>query len=141
MGSVAGYLIDTSVMSRRGQSAIAAITEPLIAAGKVATCPVLDFEALFSSRSHDEYGRISALRRVSFEYLSLEEEEWHRALEVQAELSARGRLREVGLSDLLIAAVAERHAITLLHYDADFETIAEVTGQDARWVVPRGSVA
>lgn len=38
---------------------------------------------------------------------------------------------------LLIAAVAERHELTLLHYDADFDTIAEITGQDARWVVPR----
>jgi predicted nucleic acid-binding protein len=45
------------------------------------------------------------------------------------------------MPDLLVAAVAERHALTLLHYDADFDTIAEITGQDARWVVPRGSVA
>ena len=141
MGSVAGYLIDTSAMSRSSQPSVAAVSEPLIRAGKVATCPVLDFEALYSSRSNEEYERVAILRRGRFEYLAIEDREWRRALEVQAELAAKGRLREVGMADLLIAAVAERHALTLLHYDADFETIAGVTGQDARWVVPRGSVA
>ena len=37
-----------------------------------------------------------------------------------------------------VAAVAECNGLTLLHYDSDFDTIAEVTGQDTRWVVPRG---
>ena len=141
MGSVAGYLIDTSAMSRSSQPSVAAVSEPLIRAGKVATCPVLDFEALYSSRSNEEYERVAILRRGRFEYLAIEDREWRRALEVQAGLAAKGRLREVGMADLLIAAVAERHALTLLHYDADFETIAGVTGQDARWVVPRGSIA
>ncbi len=39
------------------------------------------------------------------------------------------------------AAVAERHGITLLHYDGDFDLIGGVTGQRMQWVVPRGSVA
>jgi len=30
--------------------------------------------------------------------------------------------------------------MSVLHYDADFELIAEVTGQPVEWVVPRGSV-
>jgi predicted nucleic acid-binding protein len=46
----------------------------------------------------------------------------------------------VGLADLLIAAVAERASLCLLHYDADFEAVAAVTGQVTRWVVPRGSL-
>ena len=29
--------------------------------------------------------------------------------------------------------------MTVLHHDADFDTIAAVTGQDMEWVVPRGS--
>jgi predicted nucleic acid-binding protein len=49
-------------------------------------------------------------------------------------------MRSVGLPDLLIAAVAERERVTVLHYDADYEIIAKVTGQAIRWVVPRGSV-
>ncbi len=141
MGAVAGYLIDSSALARSRESAVAAVTEPLIEAGEVATCSVLDFEALYSARNHNEFKQIAELRRIRFEYLPLDERETNRALEVQAELSERGRLREVGLADLLIAAVAERNRLTLLHYDADFETIAEITGQDCQWVVPRGGVA
>ena len=29
--------------------------------------------------------------------------------------------------------------MTAMHHDADFDTIAAVTGQDMEWVVPRGS--
>ena len=35
-----------------------------------------------------------------------------------------GRVRAVGLPDLLIAAVAEREHVTVLHYDGDYELIA-----------------
>ena len=42
--------------------------------------------------------------------------------------------------DLLVAAAAERAGLTVLHYDQDFDLIAEVTGQPTEWVVPRGSV-
>jgi len=38
-------------------------------------------------------------------------------------------MRAVGLPDLLIAAVAEREHVTVLHYDSDYELIARVTGQ------------
>ena len=115
--------------------------EQLIEAGRVATCAALDFEDFFSARNPAHYFQTRTIRRDGYEYLTTDEQDWRRALEVQAELATHGRWREVGMADLLIAAVAERHALTLLHYDADFETIAGVTGQDARWVVPRGSIA
>lgn len=138
MGAVATHIIDSSAMARTRNSTIAAVIDPLIDLGRVATCPVLDFEALFSARSPSEYIAISELRSRVFEYLPINDGEWSRALEVQAVLASQSRLREVGMADLLIAAVAERHGLTLLHFDADFDTIAEVTGQDSRWVVPRG---
>jgi predicted nucleic acid-binding protein len=58
---------------------------------------------------------------------------------MQGMLWRRGRVRAVGFPDLLIAAVAERERVTLLHYDSDYGFIAEVTGQQMRWVVPRGT--
>jgi len=48
--------------------------------------------------------------------------------------------RRVKHFDLLIAAAAESARLTLLHYDADFDTIAAVTGQPIRWIAPRGSL-
>lgn len=62
-----------------------------------------------------------------------------RAVQVQrllAERSHRGRK----IPDLLIAATAEEHDLAVLHYDADFDLIAAVTGQRTEWVVPAGTV-
>ena len=67
-------------------------------------------------------------------------EDWQRALQVQAALADAGRWRAVGLADLVTAAVAERHRVTVLHYDGDFDSVAAVTGQATEWVVPAGSV-
>lgn len=55
-------------------------------------------------------------------------------------LAERSRLRAIGIADLLVAAVADLHRITVLHYDADYEHVSAITEQDVRWVVPRGSV-
>jgi predicted nucleic acid-binding protein len=49
-------------------------------------------------------------------------------------------MRAVGLPDLLIAAVAEREGVTVLHYDSDYDHIAAVTGQRIQWVLPRGGL-
>ena len=64
-----------------------------------------------------------------------------RALEVQAKLAERSQHRAVSLPDLLIAACAENANLSVLHYDADFEKIAGITGQAVQWIVPRGSVS
>ncbi|GMV07607.1 MAG: hypothetical protein AMXMBFR53_38820 [Gemmatimonadota bacterium] len=37
-------------------------------------------------------------------------------------------------------AAAEAAGLTVLHYDADFDRIGEVTRQPTEWVVPRGTV-
>ncbi len=65
---------------------------------------------------------------------------WSRALDLQHELASRGHLRAVRFPDLLIAATAERHGVTVLHYDRDFDVVAEVSDLRAEWVVPAGSV-
>lgn len=54
-------------------------------------------------------------------------------------LTERGWHRAVPISDLVIAATAQRHGVDLLHYDSDYDLIAQVTGQPTSWVVPRGT--
>ena len=57
-------------------------------------------------------------------------------MDVQGELAKSGRHR-VPIPDLLVAAAAEIADLTVLHYDSDYDTISEVTGQPVEWVVPR----
>ncbi len=63
-----------------------------------------------------------------------------RAAEVQDALAERSRHRGAKIADLLIAAAAEAAGLVVLHYDRDFELIAEVTGQPVEWAVPAGAV-
>ncbi len=86
-------------------------------------------------------GVSQADRDAGHEWLATHDEDWRRALEVQASLWRSGHLRAVGLPDLLVAAVAERERVIVLHYDGDHDPIARVTGQPTQWVLPRGTVA
>ena len=62
-----------------------------------------------------------------------------RARQVQRLLAANSQ-RGRKIPDLLVAAAAEQAGYTVLHYDADFDHIAAVTGQPCQWVVPPGSI-
>ena len=139
--AVAGYLADKSALARLHHPLVAARLGPLVEAGLVATCPMVELEVLFSTRSRKEYEVVRADRRLGYEWLPMAEQEWERALEVQRDLAAVGQLRAVAIPDLLIAATAERHRVTVLHYDADFDRIASVTGQPVEWAVPAGAVS
>jgi hypothetical protein len=140
MAAVATHLADTSALARLDRPAVAAALGPLIEAGLVATCGVIEFELGWATRTSAEFDQVRADRAAGYEWLATHDEDWCRAMNVQAELWRSGRVRAVGFPDLLIAAVAEREAVTLLHYDSDYDLISSVTGQSMRWVVARGTV-
>jgi hypothetical protein len=52
-----------------------------------------------------------------------------RAVEVLALLADRAQHRAPSVPDLIIAATAELAGLTVLHFDKDFDVIADVTGQ------------
>jgi predicted nucleic acid-binding protein len=140
MAAVASHLADTSALARLHRPPVAAVLGPLIEAGLVATCGVIEFELGWATRSAAEFDLVRSDREEGYEWLATHDEDWHRALDVQAGLWRSGRVRAVGFPDLLIAAVAEREQVTLLHYDNDHDLISEITRQPMQWVVPRGTV-
>lgn len=140
MAAVASYVADTSALARLHHPEVATVLAPLIEAGVVATCGVIEFELGWAARSSMELEQLRADRDAGYEWLATHDEDWRRALDVQASLWRSGRIRAVGLPDLLIAAVAERERVTVLHYDGDYDFIAQVTGQPTQWVVPAGTV-
>jgi predicted nucleic acid-binding protein len=140
MAAVATYLADTSALARLHRPEVGAVLAPLIAAGLVATCGVIEFEIGWSTRSSAEFDQVRADREAGYEWLPTQDGDWRRALEVQAALWRGGQVRTVGFPDLLVAAVAEREQVTLVHYDSDYDLITQVTKQSALWVVRPGSV-
>lgn len=136
----ATYLADKSALARMTHSAVAARLEPLLRTGEVATCGVVELEVLYSARSERDLLETRASRAVAYERVAMSEVDFVRAEEVMALLARRGQHRAASLPDLLIAAAAERAALTVLHYDADYDVIATVTGQQTEWVAPKGSL-
>lgn len=133
------YIADKSALARMARPAVAARLEPLLLAGDVATCGVIELEILFSAKNHADLVRTRKLRR-SLPLVETLQQDFDRACDVLEGLARSGQHRAAKIPDLLIAAVAERHDLTVLHYDRDFDLIAGVTGQKAEWIVPAGAV-
>src|SRR6266567_9040876 len=112
---------------------------PLLTAGQVAVSGILELEVLYSARTHQDFIDTRAELRA-YPRLQVTEGDFERAVAVMELLARHGQHRGAGQPDLLLAAVAERNRVTLLHYHGDFDLIAGVTGQPTQWVVPRASL-
>lgn len=113
--------------------------DPLLEAGLVARCTVTDLEAGFSSRSPDSHRRMRDAR-AAWPFVSMDQQVLDRATSIQDALAERSQQRGVKVADLLIAAAAELADLVVLHYDRDFDLIAEVTRQPTEWIVSAGTI-
>ncbi len=134
------YLVDTSALGRMRLPSVAARLVPLIEAGDIATCGIVDLEVLITARSSADHVNIKRERDLSFPRIDMRQSDFDRAADVMLRLSEIGLHRAVSLPDLLIAAVAERAGLVILHYDSDYDHIRTATGQATEWVVPQGSL-
>lgn len=132
------YLADKSTLARWGHPAVARVLDDLSDRGVLATCAAVEWEMVYSARNKPDLGRIRFLLR-GFTFLHCGDEVFDRVLEVQGIALERGFHRALSMADLLIAATAERHRATVLHYDGDFDMIASITGQPTEWVVRPGT--
>lgn len=132
------YLLDSSVLTRLEAPTVLRRIESIVGAGTAALCAIAVAEVLRGARSPEHF-RQTLDRLSAFHIVPTPDDVWDRVLAVQALLAEHGLQQSVKIPDLAIAAVAERHRLTVLHYDQDFDAIAEVTGQACEWVVPRGS--
>jgi predicted nucleic acid-binding protein len=132
------HLADKSTLARMQVPDVRRRLEPLLVEGLVATCGVVDLEVGYSAHNAEVHAAIRRERRA-MPRVPIDDDVLDRALVVQGILAASGRHR-LTIPDLVIAACAERADLAVLHYDADYERIAAVTGQRHEWVVPRGSL-
>lgn len=97
-----------------------------------------DVERGFSARSATEWDALVG-GLSPFPMVEIRDSDLVDALNVQRRLEAKGQ-RGRKLPDLMIAAIAHRLNLIVLHYDADFDLIPTETGQVCEWVVPRGTI-
>jgi hypothetical protein len=134
----ARYLVDKSALARFPVPAVETRLRPLLEDGAIATCTIIDLEVLYSSRSLVDYEAILQERRA-LDTAPITEAVMRTAIDLQHELARRGQHR-VPIPDLIISAAALKANLVVLHYDRDFERIADVGGAAQEWVVPQGSV-
>jgi predicted nucleic acid-binding protein len=137
-------LLDNSAWVRLGDTAVpderAAELAAALEAGNVATCLPFLLEAGYSARNaRDHEGLMDEL--LALPSFRIDEDVERRALEAQRQLARIGHHRLPPV-DLLVAAVADRNDLAVLHYDRDYDVIAAKTDLSftSEWLVPRGTL-
>jgi predicted nucleic acid-binding protein len=134
------YLADTSVYVLQGRHPVVRNRfAQLLTEGRLAACQMTALEYLNNAPDPAGYevlwGALMAHRWVDVTATAMD-----RALEVHRELGSASQHRHFRLPDLIIAATAELAGMTVLHYDADYDRIAKITGQAVEWVATKGSL-
>ncbi|MFD6608226.1 PIN domain nuclease [Micromonospora chalcea] len=134
------YLADTSVYVLQARhQAVRKRFETLLTEGRLAACQMTSLEYLNNAPTPKGYEILwQALR--GHRWLDVTAEAMDRAMAVHRLLAAESQHRNFRLPDLIIAATAELHGATVLHYDADYDRIAALTHQPTEWVAPKGSL-
>ena len=135
------YCVDTSAWHHATDTRVAAAWRRHLEADELGLCDQVRLEILFSARSAKDYDAL-AQELSGLPSISMDASTFERALEVQQLLAHVGGLhhRSVRIADLIIAAAAEAARATVLHYDSDYDRIAELTSQSVEWIVPPGSL-
>jgi predicted nucleic acid-binding protein len=137
-------LIDNSAWSRLLSGAIPHVrlnaVIDMLDADEIATCLPFLLEAGFSARSSADHEQsIDRLRTLPS--VSIDAEVEAIARKAQRELARVGHHR-LSPIDVMIAACAHEAGAGVLHYDRDYDVIAELTTLrfESVWVAPAGSL-
>lgn len=120
------FLVDTSIWlevlpARRGMAALRGRMDALLAADAVATTGMIRLELLGGARTEQEWQRLSELLSA-LHLLPTTEDHWNEAARMGFQLRRQGV--SVPFTNLLIAAVAVKENLVLLHRDRHFNRIA-----------------
>jgi predicted nucleic acid-binding protein len=112
----------------------------LIVAGRIATCLPFLLESGYSARNLADRDALRA-RLDALPRFPLDADVERRVDDAQRQLTAIGHHRLPPV-DLLVAAMADRHELDVLHYDSDYDVLAERTDLTfgSIWLAARGSL-
>jgi len=110
--------------------------------GRLHAAPPFRIETLFSARTAHEFTAMSE-RLDSFAQVGADANTWPVAERTQRELAEDPAVsHRVSMPDILLASIASQHELGVLHYDADYDLLAEHTSLEfeSLWIAPAGSV-
>jgi predicted nucleic acid-binding protein len=127
------FLADTSmvVRLRSGRDLHPRWTDA-VQAGLVAVCPVVEAELIRACASKADRDALRRTLRSLFAWQPIPDDAWRFIERTQDSLIDLGQHKGPSIADLLVAATADAWGLTILHVDADFETIARVAPVSTR---------
>lgn len=132
----AHYLLDTSAYWRiRRDADIRKNWTAEIDEGSIALTEATRLEILHSARNGSERMEMAALLDTVFPQVPFTADLWNWVDGAQQSLSERGQ-RCAGVIDLMLAAVAVRDGLIVLHDDKDFAAVARVIAELKQIRVP-----
>lgn len=131
---------DTSAWARRRKPTVTDRWHATIGAGLIVACPVVSLELLAAARDGTDYDNLAralaALRQAPVTATVCAT-----ALGASRALVAgAGSQRRIPAADYLVAAAAAERGFGILHYDRDFDALAEVLGVESAWIAPPGAL-
>lgn len=130
------WMIDTSALAQRSHPVVDQRLRESIRDGAV-VCDMVVAESLVRATSIADL----AARHQFFEtmeVLAIDHVVWDEVFDIAALLADDAKV--VATGDAVIAACARLHDLAVLHYDADYETLAEVAGVEQAWAAQPGSL-
>lgn len=134
-------LVDTSAWSRAHHGAVRERWVEVLLAGRLRLSPTARLEILLSARSGEDFDllaeRLSAVRVAPLTAATARAAQ--DAMRTLAHRSAGAQ--RIPIVDYLIAAAAQESGAAVLHYDRDYDTLAEIMAFESIWLAPPGSLA
>jgi hypothetical protein len=133
-------VLDTSAWSRAHHPTVAKAWVRALRADRLRVSPTARLEILLSARSGEDFDglaeKLSALRAAPLTAASARAAE--DAMRTLAHRSAGAQ--RIPIVNYLIAAAAQQTGAAVLHYDCDYDTLAEIMTFDSIWLAPPGSL-
>lgn len=126
------FLADTSALVRYFRCRSNAEWDEVVAAGRVGICEPVRQEYLRAAGGRAAYYEADHLLREIFPHYAVRDSAWSDTAALQRHLAEQSWHQSASPVDLLVAVTASHHRLTVLHADADFETIARLTGQSVQ---------
>jgi predicted nucleic acid-binding protein len=134
-------VVDTSAWSRAHRPAVREAWIDALRSGRLRISPIARLEILLSARSGEDFDaqaeRLTVLRTAPLTPTVARAAET--AMRSLAHRSAGAQ--RIPIVDYLQAAAAQEIGAAVLHYDRDYDTLAEVMTFESIWLAPRGSLA
>jgi predicted nucleic acid-binding protein len=133
-------VVDSSAWARAASPAVRGPWQWALLAGRLRISPLVRFEILLSARGGESFDtlaeQLSALQPAPLTGAIVRAAE--AAMRALAHRSSGAQ--RLPIVDYLVAAAAQELGAAVIHYDRDFDTLAEIMEFESAWLAPAGAL-